>query len=133
MLNVIEIYNHQLTRVSLLILTHRLLLLIWGIKHFHWIVEDWQHVAWSDEYLQHFQIDDQVCMWRRPHKTMKSACQQGVLHVSGSSLMVLRMQKAYKWNWSLPWLVWHQRSYCRQFAPIYSLSYFWWWWFILVR
>ncbi|GBN82920.1 hypothetical protein AVEN_125326-1 [Araneus ventricosus] len=37
------------TRVPLLTARHRALLLSWARQHYHWTVDDWKHVAWSDE------------------------------------------------------------------------------------
>ncbi|GBM89479.1 hypothetical protein AVEN_187050-1 [Araneus ventricosus] len=37
------------TRVPLLTTRHKILLLSWARQHYHWTVDDWKHVAWSDE------------------------------------------------------------------------------------
>ncbi|GBM40606.1 hypothetical protein AVEN_27193-1 [Araneus ventricosus] len=37
------------TRVSLLTARHKALLLSWARQHYHWTVDDWKHVAWSDQ------------------------------------------------------------------------------------
>ncbi|GBN83723.1 hypothetical protein AVEN_237265-1 [Araneus ventricosus] len=37
------------TRVPLLTARHKALLLFWARQHYHWTVDDWKHVAWSDE------------------------------------------------------------------------------------
>ncbi|GBM49360.1 hypothetical protein AVEN_264520-1 [Araneus ventricosus] len=37
------------TRVPLLIELHKVLLLSWARQHYHWTVDDWKHVTWSDE------------------------------------------------------------------------------------
>ncbi|GBN00859.1 hypothetical protein AVEN_157550-1 [Araneus ventricosus] len=36
-------------RVPLLTARHKALLLSWARQHYHWTVDDWKHVAWSDE------------------------------------------------------------------------------------
>ncbi|GFS50304.1 HTH_Tnp_Tc3_2 domain-containing protein [Trichonephila clavipes] len=38
------------TRVPLLTARHKALRLAWAHQHRHWTVDDWKHVAWSDEY-----------------------------------------------------------------------------------
>ncbi|GBN59851.1 hypothetical protein AVEN_111685-1 [Araneus ventricosus] len=37
------------TRVPLLTALHKALLLSWARQHYHWTVDDWKHVTWSDE------------------------------------------------------------------------------------
>ncbi|GBN37294.1 hypothetical protein AVEN_226899-1 [Araneus ventricosus] len=37
------------TCVPLLTARHKALLLSWARQHYHWTVDDWKHVAWSDE------------------------------------------------------------------------------------
>ncbi|GBM27353.1 hypothetical protein AVEN_120942-1 [Araneus ventricosus] len=37
------------TRVPLLTTRHKALLISWARQHYHWTVDDWKHVAWSDE------------------------------------------------------------------------------------
>ncbi|GBN97022.1 hypothetical protein AVEN_129150-1 [Araneus ventricosus] len=37
------------TRVPLLTALHKALLLFWVRQHYHWTVDDWKHVTWSDE------------------------------------------------------------------------------------
>ncbi|GBM24270.1 hypothetical protein AVEN_22596-1 [Araneus ventricosus] len=37
------------TRVPLLTARHKALLLSWARQHYHWTVDDWKNVAWSDE------------------------------------------------------------------------------------
>ncbi|GBM30076.1 hypothetical protein AVEN_88287-1 [Araneus ventricosus] len=37
------------TRLLLLTARHNALLLSWARQHYHWTVDDWKHVAWSDE------------------------------------------------------------------------------------
>ncbi|GBN41772.1 hypothetical protein AVEN_26682-1 [Araneus ventricosus] len=37
------------TRVPLFTARHKALLLSWARQHYHWTVDDWKHVAWSDE------------------------------------------------------------------------------------
>ncbi|GBM47074.1 hypothetical protein AVEN_179798-1 [Araneus ventricosus] len=60
-----------------------------GPQHRHWIVDDWKHVAWSDE--SHFQwsrADGCVRVWIQPHETMDPTCQQGTVQSGGVSVMV---------------------------------------------
>ncbi|GBM47511.1 hypothetical protein AVEN_211132-1 [Araneus ventricosus] len=42
------------TRVPLLTALYKALLLSWAREYYHWIVDDWKHVTWSDE--SHFQL-----------------------------------------------------------------------------
>ncbi|GBN74441.1 hypothetical protein AVEN_168581-1 [Araneus ventricosus] len=37
------------TRVPLLTALHKALLISWDRQHYHWTVDDWKHVTWSDE------------------------------------------------------------------------------------
>ncbi|GBM88678.1 hypothetical protein AVEN_10512-1 [Araneus ventricosus] len=37
------------TRVPLLTALHKALLLSWARQHYHWTVDYWKRVAWSDE------------------------------------------------------------------------------------
>ncbi|GBM61947.1 hypothetical protein AVEN_60807-1 [Araneus ventricosus] len=41
--------SRRSTLVPLLIPRHKALLLFWARQHYHWTVEDWKHVAWSDD------------------------------------------------------------------------------------
>ncbi|GBM17148.1 hypothetical protein AVEN_251058-1 [Araneus ventricosus] len=41
--------SRRLSRVPLLTALHKVLLLSWARQHYHWIVDDWKHVTWSDE------------------------------------------------------------------------------------
>ncbi|GFX58994.1 uncharacterized protein TNCV_3814281 [Trichonephila clavipes] len=69
--------SQRLIRVSLLTERHTALCLAWARQHIHWTVDDWKHVAWSDE--SHFQLnlaDGRVRVWRQPHKSMDPTCQQ---------------------------------------------------------
>ncbi|GFW38806.1 uncharacterized protein TNCV_3881731 [Trichonephila clavipes] len=54
--------------------------LAWGRQHRHWTVNDWKHVAWSDE--SRFQLnraDRRVWVWRQPDESMDPTCQQGTI------------------------------------------------------
>ncbi|GBN10633.1 hypothetical protein AVEN_70880-1 [Araneus ventricosus] len=42
-------HSRRPTRVPLLTALHKALLLSWAREHYHWNVNDWQHVSWSDE------------------------------------------------------------------------------------
>ncbi|GBM86093.1 hypothetical protein AVEN_41235-1 [Araneus ventricosus] len=56
------------TRVPLLTARHKALLLSWARQHYHWSVDDWKHVAWSDESRpQLYRTDARVPVWRRHH------------------------------------------------------------------
>ena len=73
------------TRVPLLTARHKTL----ARQHRHWTVEDWKHVAWSDESrFQLYRADGRVRVWRQPHESMDPACQQGTVQAGGASVMV---------------------------------------------
>ncbi|GBL74377.1 hypothetical protein AVEN_235345-1 [Araneus ventricosus] len=56
------------TCVPLLTARHKALLLSWARQHYHWTVDDWKHVAWSDESrFQLYRTDARVRVWRRHH------------------------------------------------------------------
>ncbi|GBO03771.1 hypothetical protein AVEN_264650-1 [Araneus ventricosus] len=56
------------TRVPLLTALHKALLLSWARQHYHWTVDDWKHVAWSDESrFQLYRADACVRAWRQHH------------------------------------------------------------------
>ncbi|GBN64884.1 hypothetical protein AVEN_7504-1 [Araneus ventricosus] len=56
------------TRVPLLTERHKALLLFWARQHYHSTVDDWKHVAWSDESrFQLYRTDARVRVWRRHH------------------------------------------------------------------
>ncbi|GFV50119.1 transposable element Tcb2 transposase [Trichonephila clavipes] len=68
---------------------HKALRLAWACQHRHWTVDDWKHVAWSDE--SRFQLnraDGYVRVWRKPHESLDPTCQQGTSHAGGGSEMV---------------------------------------------
>ncbi|GBN62449.1 hypothetical protein AVEN_83932-1 [Araneus ventricosus] len=47
--------------VPLLIALHKALCIAWARQHSHWIVDDWKHVAWSDECRFHlYRADGRV-------------------------------------------------------------------------
>ncbi|GFW92824.1 HTH_Tnp_Tc3_2 domain-containing protein [Trichonephila clavipes] len=78
-----------LTRVPLLTARHKALRLAWARQHRHWTVDDWEHVAWSDE--SRFQLnraDGIVQVWRHPHESMDPTGQQGTVQAGGCSVMV---------------------------------------------
>ncbi|GBL78677.1 hypothetical protein AVEN_65248-1 [Araneus ventricosus] len=41
--------NRTPTRVPLFTALHKALLLSWARQHYHWTVDDWKRVTWSDE------------------------------------------------------------------------------------
>ncbi|GBM27645.1 hypothetical protein AVEN_49951-1 [Araneus ventricosus] len=56
------------TRVPLLTALHKALLLSWARQHYHWTVDDWKHVTWSDESrFQLYRTDTRVRIWRQHH------------------------------------------------------------------
>ncbi|GFU05192.1 transposable element Tcb2 transposase [Trichonephila clavipes] len=76
------------TRVPLLTARHKALHLAWSRHYLHWTVDDWKHVAWSDE--SRFQLnraDGRERVWRQPHESMDCTSQQGTVQVSGCSMM----------------------------------------------
>jgi hypothetical protein len=84
------------TRVPLLNARHKALHLAWARRHRRWTVDDWKHVAWSDEsHFQLYRADGRVQVWRQPHKSMDPACQQETVHAVGGSVMVWGM---CSWN-----------------------------------
>ncbi|GBL80854.1 hypothetical protein AVEN_26277-1 [Araneus ventricosus] len=55
-------------RVPLLTARHKALLLSGARQHYHWTVDDWKQVAWSDESrFQLYQTDAHVGVSRRHH------------------------------------------------------------------
>lgn len=77
------------TRVPLMTVRHKALRLAWAREHQHWTVEDWKHVAWSDESrFQLYRADGRVRVWRKPHESMDPACQQGTVQAGEGSVMV---------------------------------------------
>ncbi|GBN80386.1 hypothetical protein AVEN_219795-1 [Araneus ventricosus] len=56
------------TRVPLLTALHKALLISWARQHYHCTVDDWKHVAWSDESrFQLYRTDARVRVWRQLH------------------------------------------------------------------
>ncbi|GBL89164.1 hypothetical protein AVEN_255281-1 [Araneus ventricosus] len=56
------------TRVPLLTARRKALLLSWARQHYHWTVDDWKHVTWSDESrFQLYRTDARVRVWRQHH------------------------------------------------------------------
>ncbi|GFU12185.1 transposable element Tcb2 transposase [Trichonephila clavipes] len=77
------------THLSFLTARDKALRLTKASKHRHWTVDDWNHVAWSDE--SRFQLnraDGPVRIWRQPRESMDPTCQQGTAQAGGSSVMV---------------------------------------------
>ncbi|GBL93568.1 hypothetical protein AVEN_63702-1 [Araneus ventricosus] len=84
------------TRVPLMIARHKALRLAWARQHRHLIVDDWKHVAWSDESWFHlYRADRCVRVWRQPHESMDPTCQQGTVQAGGGSVMVWGV---YSWH-----------------------------------
>ncbi|GFU63317.1 uncharacterized protein TNCV_661511 [Trichonephila clavipes] len=58
-----------------------------GRQHRQWSVDDWKHVAWSDE--SRFQLnkaDGWVQVWRQSDESMDPTCQQGIVQAGGNSV-----------------------------------------------
>ncbi|GBN49763.1 hypothetical protein AVEN_36001-1 [Araneus ventricosus] len=56
------------TRVLLLTARHNALRLAWARQHCHWTVDEWKHVACSDESrFQLYRTDTRVRVWRQHH------------------------------------------------------------------
>ncbi|GFQ89595.1 transposable element Tcb2 transposase [Trichonephila clavata] len=78
--------SYRPIRIPLLTAQHKALRLVWARHHRHWTVDEWKHVAWSDEFrFQLNRVDRRVRVRRQLHK---SACQQGTVEVGGDSVMV---------------------------------------------
>ncbi|GFY26046.1 transposable element Tcb2 transposase [Trichonephila clavipes] len=76
-------------RVPLLTARHKALFLAWARQHRHWTVDDWKHVARSDEPI--FQLnraDRRVRYQGQPHESIDPTCQQGTVVAGGVSVMV---------------------------------------------
>ncbi|GBL73727.1 hypothetical protein AVEN_230712-1 [Araneus ventricosus] len=58
------------TRVPLLTALHKILLLSWARQHYHWTVDDWKHVTWSDE--SRFQLYRTDALYEHFHWPPKS-------------------------------------------------------------
>ncbi|GBN41337.1 hypothetical protein AVEN_237017-1 [Araneus ventricosus] len=56
------------TRVPLLTARHKALHLAWARQHYYWTVDNWKHVAWSNEScFQLYRTDPRVQVWRQHH------------------------------------------------------------------
>ncbi|GBO45771.1 hypothetical protein AVEN_98047-1 [Araneus ventricosus] len=56
------------TRVPFLTALHQTSLLSAVRQHYHWTVDDWKHVTWSDESsFQLCRTDARVRVWRQHH------------------------------------------------------------------
>ncbi|GFW63219.1 transposable element Tcb2 transposase [Trichonephila clavipes] len=76
-------------RVSLLTARHKALRLTCVRQHQQWGVDDWKHVAWSDEFrFQLNKVDGRVRVWRQPHESMDPTCQHEIVQTDGGSVMV---------------------------------------------
>ncbi|GBN39917.1 hypothetical protein AVEN_112574-1 [Araneus ventricosus] len=59
-------HSRRSTRVPLLTALHKALLLSWTRQHYHWTVDDWKHVTWSNESrFQLYRTDARVRVWRQ--------------------------------------------------------------------
>ncbi|GFX04366.1 DUF1758 domain-containing protein [Trichonephila clavipes] len=77
------------TRVPLLTARHKALRLVWARQHPHLTIDDWKHVAWSDESrFQLNRIDGRVRVWRQSHESMDPTCQQETVQAGGGFVMV---------------------------------------------
>ncbi|GBO18468.1 hypothetical protein AVEN_242625-1 [Araneus ventricosus] len=57
--------SRRSTRVPLLTVRHKALLLSWARQHYHWTIGDWKHVSWSHESrFQLYRTDARVRVWR---------------------------------------------------------------------
>ncbi|GFX97637.1 transposable element Tcb2 transposase [Trichonephila clavipes] len=84
-----SIWAFEAALVPLLIARHNVLQLAWTLQLRHWTVDDWKHVAWSDE--SRFQLnrgDGRVRVWGQPHESMEPTCQQGTVQAGGGSVMI---------------------------------------------
>ncbi|GFW00410.1 uncharacterized protein TNCV_692491 [Trichonephila clavipes] len=72
--------SRRLTRILSLTAQHKALRFTWAHQHRHWTVDDWKHVAWSNE--SRFQLNRAngcVRVWRQPHESIDLTCQQGTV------------------------------------------------------
>ncbi|GFX70124.1 uncharacterized protein TNCV_4615621 [Trichonephila clavipes] len=57
-------------------------------QHQHWTIDDWKHVAWSNE--SRFQLnraDGRARVWRQPHESLDPIYQQETVQAGGGSVM----------------------------------------------
>ncbi|GBL78234.1 Transposable element Tcb2 transposase [Araneus ventricosus] len=81
--------GRRTTIVPLLTARHKALCIARARQHSHWAVNNWKHVAWSDESrFQLYRADGRVRVWRKPHESMDLTCQQGTVQSGGASVMV---------------------------------------------
>ncbi|GFX68530.1 transposable element Tcb2 transposase [Trichonephila clavipes] len=58
-------------------------------QHRHWTVDEWQHVALSDEpRFQFNRADGRVRVWRQPHESTDPTCPERTVQADGGSVMV---------------------------------------------
>ncbi|GBM95623.1 LMBR1 domain-containing protein 2, partial [Araneus ventricosus] len=58
--------SRRSTRVPLLTALYKALLLSWARQHYHWTVDDWKHVTWSDKScFQLYRTGARVRVWRQ--------------------------------------------------------------------
>ncbi|GFV68805.1 transposable element Tcb2 transposase [Trichonephila clavipes] len=71
---------------------HKALRLAWAHQQGYWTVDDWKHIAWTDESrLQLNRADGRVRVWRQPDEPMEPICQKGTVQAGGGSVMVWGM------------------------------------------
>ncbi|GFU60114.1 HTH_Tnp_Tc3_2 domain-containing protein [Trichonephila clavipes] len=85
--------SRKSTRVLLLTARHKALRLALSRQHQHWTVDDWKHIAWSEESRSRLnRSDGRVWVWRQPHEIMDPTCQQGTAQAGGGFGMDSRCQ-----------------------------------------
>ncbi|GBM10961.1 hypothetical protein AVEN_171442-1 [Araneus ventricosus] len=83
----------------LLTARRKALCIAWARQHSHWTVDDWKHVAWSDESrFQLYRADGRVRVWRNPHESMNPTYQQRTVQSGGASVMVWGLCSWVKWD-----------------------------------
>ncbi|GBN00502.1 hypothetical protein AVEN_37288-1 [Araneus ventricosus] len=76
------------TRVPLLAALHKALLLSWVRHHYHWTVDDWKYVTWSDESRSQLYRTDARVQVRKQSLIHSPVCQQVTVQSGGASVMV---------------------------------------------
>ncbi|GBM02993.1 hypothetical protein AVEN_14508-1 [Araneus ventricosus] len=61
--------NRRPIRVLLLTALYKALLLSWARQHYHWTVDDWKHVTWSDESRFQWYRTDARVRWLQEHSS----------------------------------------------------------------
>ncbi|GBM13667.1 hypothetical protein AVEN_148189-1 [Araneus ventricosus] len=69
------------TLVPLLTARYKALLLSWARQHYHWTVDDWKRVAWSDESrFQLYRTDERVRPPKSPEMNIIEDIRDSLLH-----------------------------------------------------